>query len=57
MAVDAHVLYGLIRTQRPSRLIEVGVGESTRLVAHAAALNAAEGSPPSVTAIDPYPPD
>jgi hypothetical protein len=55
MAVDAHVLWGVLRGRRPNRLIEVGAGESTRLAAEAAVRNMAEGSPLAITTIDPFP--
>jgi predicted O-methyltransferase YrrM len=54
-AVDAEVLYALVRHLRPRRLIEIGSGYSTLVAAEAARRNAAEGSPCRITAIEPFP--
>jgi len=55
-SVDAEVLYCLIRHRRPRRVIEVGSGYSTRLIAAACRRNAEElGWLARVTAIDPMP--
>jgi len=53
MAVDAHVLYALIRHARPRRVLELGAGMST-LVA-AAALDAGGGAG-RLTSVAPFPP-
>lgn len=55
MAVDAHLLYGLVRHFKPRRIIEIGNGASTMLAAAAAELNRAEGRPTEVISIDPNP--
>lgn len=56
MAVDAHVLYCLIRHFKPKRIVEIGNGNSTLLSIAAADRNKAEtGRRPKVTSIDPYP--
>lgn len=56
MAVDAHVLYCLIRHFKPRRIVEIGNGNSTLLSIEAANRNQAEtGDRPRVTSIDPYP--
>lgn len=54
-AVDAELLYGMVRLLKPRRLVEVGSGSSTLLAAQAARKNAAEGSPCDLVAIEPYP--
>ncbi len=53
--IEAQALHGVIRGARPSRIIEVGSGVSTHCMLNAAGLNAAEGSPCSITCIEPYP--
>lgn len=49
-AGDAAVLYGMVRTARPARIIEVGSGYSTAVI-----VAAAEGLPTEVVTIDPDP--
>lgn len=56
MAVDAHVLYGLVRHYKPKRIIEIGVGNSTLLTTAAIEQNLREGGANThFTSIDPYP--
>ena len=55
MAVDAHVLYGLIRHYKPRRIVEIGNGNSTLLTIAASDVNRSEGHPSNVVSIDPYP--
>lgn len=55
MAVDAHVLYGLVRHYKPRRIIEIGNGNSTLLAIEAASKNRIEGHTTEVVSIDPYP--
>jgi predicted O-methyltransferase YrrM len=53
---DALVQYGLIRARKPRRVIEVGCGYSSLLLARATTTNQAEGSHRAdVTQIEPYP--
>ena len=52
--VEADVLYAIIRSQRPSRIIELGSGFSSLIIAAAARRNIAEGSELTYTAYDPY---
>jgi hypothetical protein len=54
-AVDAEVLYCMIRHFKPRRMIEVGSGMSTLLAAEAMRKNKTEGHSCSFTAIEPYP--
>ena len=51
-ALDAAVLYALIRERQPSRIIEIGSGHSTRFAARALADG---GIDAALTAIDPAP--
>lgn len=56
-AVDAEVLYAMIRRLRPSRVIEVGAGFSTRLIDLALADNESDGSSRAdFVSVDPYAP-
>src|SRR5271154_4239852 len=53
---DALVQYGLIRSRKPRRVIEIGCGWSSLLLEKALARNKRDGSPRAeVTLIDPYP--
>ncbi|MCW2786697.1 MAG: hypothetical protein JWP74_3214 [Marmoricola sp.] len=56
-AFDARTLYYKIREHKPARYLEVGSGLSTYYASLAAAKNADEGSPMSITCIEPYPYD
>ncbi|WP_375000994.1 class I SAM-dependent methyltransferase [Aeromicrobium sp. CTD01-1L150] len=53
--LDARTLYHLLREHRPRRYLEVGSGLSTYYAWLAAARNADDGSPMSITCIEPYP--
>lgn len=56
MAIDAHVYYCLIRHHKPSRIVEIGNGNSTLLAIAASKKNEEEtGQRPKLTSIDPYP--
>jgi hypothetical protein len=55
MAIDAHVFWGVLRTLRPRRVVEVGAGASSLLALEALARNRAEGHPAVLTSIDPFP--
>ena len=54
-AVDAEILYCLIRSRRPRRIFEIGSGFSTLLAGHAVYRNEREGSPCELVAFEPYP--
>jgi hypothetical protein len=54
--VDAFVLYATIREHRPALVVEVGAGESTKVILAALERNRAEGTAGRLTSIDPYPP-
>jgi len=54
-AVDAEILYCMIRHFKPRHMIEIGSGMSTVLAAEAIRKNETEGCPCSFTAIEPYP--
>jgi predicted O-methyltransferase YrrM len=51
---DAYLYYGVVRELEPRRVVEVGAGWSSLLLARAAAANE---RPPDVTLIEPYPDD
>jgi methyltransferase family protein len=53
--VEAQLLYCFVRRKAPRRIVEVGSGSTTVLMAEAARRNAAEGrGGAEITAIDPY---
>jgi len=54
-AVDAEVLYAMVRHLKPSRILEVGSGFSTLVSAAACVRNAREGRPAELVAVDPAP--
>lgn len=53
--VDAEVAYSLVRKLQPRRVIEIGGGNTTLLLAKALTKNAAEGAPGTLTCIEPNP--
>lgn len=53
--LDATVLYSVVRTHRPRRIVELGSGHTTLVATQAARENAAEGHPCRVDAYDPFP--
>jgi hypothetical protein len=53
-AIDAAVLYSLVRSLRPSRHLEIGSGESTKFVRRAIH---DDGLPTELTSVDPQPRD
>ncbi|HEY0003239.1 MAG TPA: class I SAM-dependent methyltransferase [Pyrinomonadaceae bacterium] len=54
-AVDAMMLYFMLRDLKPARYTEVGSGLSTYYCSLAAARNKAEGHPLEITCIEPFP--
>jgi hypothetical protein len=54
-AVDAELLYTMIRALRPARIVELGSGFTTLLINLACRRIASEGGSTSHTAFDPYP--
>ena len=54
--VDAEILYSMLRSLRPQRLVEIGAGWSSRVVADALDVNAVEDAPTREHRIfDPFP--
>lgn len=53
--VGADVLHGVVRGLRPRRIVELGSGRSTLIMAAAAARNADEGVETELRAFDPFP--
>lgn len=53
--LDATTLYGVVRTHKPKRIVELGSGHTTLVSTQAARENAAEGHPCRVDAYDPFP--
>lgn len=54
-AIDALLLYMLIRDRKPSRYVEVGSGVSTYYASAAAKVNTADGYPLNIKCIEPHP--
>jgi len=53
--VSAVVMHSMVRYWHPRKIVEIGAGNSTLVLAHAAQLNAAEVYTAELIAIDPYP--
>jgi predicted O-methyltransferase YrrM len=53
--VGADLLHGVVRGLRPRRIVELGSGRSTLVMAAAAALNAADGVETELLTFDPFP--
>jgi predicted O-methyltransferase YrrM len=53
--VDAEIAYAMIRHLRPRRVVELGSGFSTQVLARAARRNGEEGAPCELYAYNPYP--
>jgi predicted O-methyltransferase YrrM len=54
-SVDAELLFAMVRRHKPSRIVEVGSGFSSLLIAAALDANLAEGAETRYEIIDPYP--
>ncbi|HEY2571538.1 MAG TPA: class I SAM-dependent methyltransferase [Solirubrobacteraceae bacterium] len=52
---DARLLYAVVRDLRPSTIVELGSGQTSRVIAQACAANAADGVETRFEAFDPYP--
>ena len=52
--VEVDVLYAMVRHHRPGRIVELGSGSSSLIIAAAARRNAVDGRPVRYTAYDPY---
>jgi hypothetical protein len=52
---DARLLFAMIRRLRPRLIVELGSGQTSRVIAQACRRNAADGHETSYTAFDPYP--
>jgi hypothetical protein len=55
-SVDAEILYCMVRSLKPKRVVEIGSGYSTLLAAEALSRNSQEGHVGKLTAIEPFPP-
>lgn len=55
-AADAELLYAMVRHAKPARIIELGSGFSTLVMAQAAVANRREGTATQMDAFNPYPP-
>jgi hypothetical protein len=54
-SVDAEIAYAMVRRFKPARVLELGSGHSTLVLAEACERNAGEGSPVEYVACNPYP--
>jgi predicted O-methyltransferase YrrM len=52
--LEAQLLYSVIRSTHPSRIVEIGSGSSTWVMAQAATRNMSDDAPCTIVAIDPY---
>ena len=52
---DAELLYAMIRHTKPKRVVELGSGHTTRILAHASAANERDGAPAELWVFDPFP--
>lgn len=52
---DARTLYAMTRHLRPANVVELGSGQTTRVLAQACRENARDGSPARLRAFDPFP--
>lgn len=54
-SVDAELLYAMVRRHRPRRVVELGSGASSLVIASALERNAQQGNPGNHVVFDPYP--
>ncbi|MCL5263430.1 MAG: class I SAM-dependent methyltransferase [Acidobacteria bacterium] len=54
--IDAEVAYSIVRHRKPRRIVEIGSGNTTLVLASALCKNQSEGFPGELTSIEPYPP-
>ncbi len=52
---DARLLYAMVREVKPPSIVELGSGQTSRIIAQACAANAAEGASAEFHAYDPFP--
>jgi len=52
---DARILYAMVRQLRPRQIVELGSGQTTRVMAQACRENASEGHEVRLRAFDPFP--
>jgi hypothetical protein len=52
---DARLLYAVVRDLAPANVVELGSGQTTRVIARACVANAADGVQSSFRAFDPFP--
>ena len=53
--MDAALLHAVVRHHRPARVLEIGAGHSTLVLAGALAANARDGAPATHRVVDPHP--
>ena len=52
---DARLLFAMVRWLKPRSVIELGSGQTSRVISHACRLNAAEGQASTFRVFDPFP--
>jgi hypothetical protein len=52
---DARLLYAIVRDLRPASIVELGSGQTSRIIARACVTNATEGTQSRFRAFDPFP--
>jgi hypothetical protein len=52
---DARILFALVRELQPRSIVELGSGQTSRVIAQACRMNAADGHQTSYCAFDPFP--
>jgi hypothetical protein len=52
---DARLLYAMVRDLKPASIVELGSGQTSRVIAEACVANAAEGAQSRFEAFDPFP--
>lgn len=53
--VDSFILYAMVREAKPKVMVEIGSGQSTKISLNALDVNAKQGVPGKLFAIEPYP--
>jgi Methyltransferase domain len=53
--LDARLLYAMVRELKPASIVELGSGQTSRVIAEACVANADDGTPSHYEAFDPFP--
>jgi Methyltransferase domain len=55
--IESEILHAMVRRRKPNRIVEIGSGFTSLIIAAACRLNASEGRPPHYASFDPFPRD